>query len=130
MRLLSGANRKWLIASAVPSYDYPLTASSLKQQHDVCASIRVRGASMCKAAATQATPKRKKTTTREHAVGDTHVARFQPSDTAGTSRLGVMQGGIVLPLRVGHYLYVHGVVSSRATAIRPNTVCDLLATNT
>ena len=45
-----------------------------------------------------------------------------------------MQGGIVMPLRVGRYLSIyicgHGVTSGKATAIRPNTVCELLATKT
>ena len=88
----------------------------------------------------------------ERAAGATHAARIQPSDTAGPLRLGVMQGGIVVPLRAGHYVHVHGVVSggsdcdtpkhsmraggymrfgetSRgATATPPNAVCELLVT--
>ena len=40
-----------------------------------------------------------------------------------------MQVGIVVPLRAGHYLHVHGVVSRRATATRPRTICELVATS-
>ena len=47
----------------------------------------------------------------EHAVG------VQPSDAAGYVRLGTMKGGIVMSLRVGRYVHVHGVVSRGATAI-------------
>ena len=60
----------------------------------------------------------------EFAVGATHDA----SDTTGPVRLGTMQGGIVMPLRAGRSSTVHGVVSRRATAIRPNTVYEFLAT--
>ena len=38
-----------------------------------------------------------------------------------------MQGGFVVPLRVGHPVYVHGVVSMGATAETPkNTSCELV----
>ena len=62
----------------------------------------------------------------ELAVGASHDA----SDTTGPIRLGTMQGGIVMPLRAGRSSTVHGVVSRGATAIRPNTVYELLATYT
>ena len=41
-----------------------------------------------------------------------------------------VQGGIVVPLRVGHPVHVHGVVSRGATAETPkNTLCELVVTS-
>ena len=59
----------------------------------------------------------------EQAVGATHVARIQPSDTAGCIRLGTMQGGTVMSLRVGRYLYVHGVIKQVSDCDTPKTQC-------
>ena len=49
----------------------------------------------------------------ERAAGGTHDAGLQPSDTTEPAGLGGMQGGIVVSLRVGHPVNVHGVVSMR-----------------
>ena len=51
-----------------------------------------------------------------------------PATQQGLHDWEVIQGGIVVPLRAGHCLHVHGVVSSRATARRRNTACELLVT--
>ena len=49
----------------------------------------------------------------ERTAGGTHDAGLQPSDTTEPAGLGGMQGGIVVSLRVGHPVHVHGVVSMR-----------------
>ena len=55
----------------------------------------------------------------ERAAGGAHDAALQPSDTIEPAGLGGMQGGIVVPHRVGHPVHVHGVVSRGATAETP-----------
>ena len=87
----------------------PSTACSLKSKHDVCPHVS------------------RKTTTHECAAGGAHDAGLQPSDTTGPAGLGGMQGGIVVPLGVGHPVHVHGVVSRGATATHPASlreICD------
>ena len=51
------------------------------------------------------------------------AARIQPSDTAGCIRLGTMQGGTVMSLRVGRYLYVHEVIKQGKDCDTPKTQC-------
>ena len=51
----------------------------------------------------------------ERTAGNTHDAGLQPSDTTELAGLGGMQGGIVVPLCVGHPVHVYGVVPSRTT---------------
>ena len=94
---------------------HPLLASFLKQQHVVSTSIRVHGKQ-------QWHMRLGRGGTAQHverAVGATHVARIQPRETAGYVRLGTLHGGIVMSLRVGHCLHVHGVVSMESDCETP-----------
>ena len=55
------------------------------------------------------------------------MPRASPSGTAEPARMGGMQDGCIVPLRVGHHVLVHGVVSRGATAGTPqNTVWKLV----
>ena len=75
-------------AIAVPSHDDPLTACSLKQQHDVYEYMAPPLAYVESSSDTM-TPRWRKSQYVERAAGGTHVARVQRSDTAGLIRLGV-----------------------------------------
>ena len=52
----------------------------------------------------------------ERAAGGARDAGLQPSDATEPAGLGGMQGGIVVPLCVGHPVHVHGALSRSATA--------------
>ena len=99
---------------------HPLQAFVLKQQHVASTSTWVHGKQ-------QWHKRLGGGGTAQHVEQAVGAARIQPSDTAGGIRLGTMQGGTVMSLRVGRYLSVHGWSSREATAIRPkhNVSCLL-----
>ena len=51
--------------------------------------------------------------TGDMTAGGTDDAGLQPTDTTEPAGLGGMQDGLVVPLRFGHLVQVHGVESRR-----------------
>ena len=59
----------------------------------------------------------------ERAAGGAHDASLQPSDTTEPAGYGGVQGGSVVPFFAGHFLFVHGMESRRATFETPKLSC-------